>query len=64
VGTCRIDYATPSTGQIRWVASPAAAVDQGGIVRMRNNSHGLWSGFLAAKPEVPGSIPGATRLSE
>jgi hypothetical protein len=23
-----------------------------------------WSEFLAAKPEVPGSIPGATRFSE
>jgi hypothetical protein len=23
-----------------------------------------WSEFLAAEPEVPGSVPGATRFSE
>jgi hypothetical protein len=23
-----------------------------------------WSQFLAAKPDIPGSIPGATRFSE
>jgi hypothetical protein len=25
---------------------------------------GLWSEFMATDPEVPGSIPGATRFSE
>jgi hypothetical protein len=33
----------------------------GGIIM---NDVVLWSEFLATDPEVPGSIPGATRFSE
>jgi hypothetical protein len=34
------------------------------VIQRMTASVGWWSEFLSANPEVPGSIPGATRFSE
>jgi hypothetical protein len=49
--------------QIRMTSVPSVLIEMN-YVKQLPASVVYWPEFLAADPEVPGSIPGSTRLSE